>query len=59
MLADLSPPAFAQTKAQIRLPVTERIKRDGKKIDAAVTKVWTSPKALASINAYVAKTLKK
>lgn len=59
MLADLSPAAFAQTKVQMRLPVTERMKRDGKKIDAAVTKIWTSAKTMASIDAYVAKTLKK
>ena len=59
MLADISPPAFSQTKAQMRLPVADRLKRDGKKVDAAVTKVWTSPKAISSINAYVAKTLKK
>jgi enoyl-CoA hydratase len=59
MLAELSPPAFLQTKAQMRLPVTDRLKRDGKKTDAAVTKIWTAPKTIASINAYVAKTLKK
>lgn len=59
MLADLSPAAFSQTKAQMRLDVTERIKRDGKKTDTAVTKIWTSPKAIQTINAYVAKTLKK
>jgi enoyl-CoA hydratase len=59
MLARLSPAAFAQTKQQMRLPVTERIKRDGKRTDAAVTKIWTTPKAVASISAYVARTLKK
>jgi enoyl-CoA hydratase len=59
MLAQLSPPAFQQTKAQMRLGVTDRIKRDGKKTDAAVTRIWTSPKAISTINAYVAKTLKK
>ena len=59
MLADLSPAAFSQTKAQMRLAVTERIKRDGKKTDAAVAKIWTSAKAIQTINAYVAKTLKK
>jgi enoyl-CoA hydratase len=58
MLAGLSPVAFAQTKVQMRLTVADRLKRDGKKVDAAVTKAWTSPKAIASINAYVARTLK-
>jgi enoyl-CoA hydratase len=59
MLAQLSPVAFVQTKAQMRFPVTERIKRDGKKTNAAVTKIWTSPKAVETIKAYVARTLKK
>lgn len=59
MLSQISPPAFLQTKVQLRLPVTERIKRDGKKIDAAATKAWCSPKATATISAYVARTLKK
>ncbi len=59
ILANLSSVAFAQTKAQMRLPVTDRIKKDGKRTDAAVTKIWTTPKAVASITAYVERTLKK
>ena len=59
MLAQLSPAAFRQTKQQMRLAVAERLKRDGKKTDAAVTKIWTSPAAVKSIKAYVARTLKK
>ncbi|MBV9558312.1 MAG: enoyl-CoA hydratase/isomerase family protein [Pseudolabrys sp.] len=59
MLASVAPAAFRQTKQQMRLPVTERMKRDGKKIDAAVTKVWTQPAAVKSITAYVDRTLKK
>lgn len=59
MLAQLSPVAFRQTKQQMRLPAAERIKRDGKRVDAAVTKIWASPKAIASITAYVDRTLKK
>ena len=35
-LAALSPQAFALTKQQMRLVVTDRIKRDGTRIDAAV-----------------------
>lgn len=58
LLAELSPAAFAQTKQQMRLTVSERMKRDGKRIDAAASKVWTSPKAIASIDAYVARTFK-
>ena len=59
MLAQISPVAFMQTKQQMRLGVTDRIKRDGKRTDAAVTKLWTSPKAVASIDAYVSRTFKK
>jgi enoyl-CoA hydratase len=59
LLAELSPAAFTQTKQQMRLNVSERMKRDGKRIDAAATKAWTSPTAIASIDAYVARTFKK
>ncbi|MBV9955377.1 MAG: enoyl-CoA hydratase/isomerase family protein [Pseudolabrys sp.] len=59
MLAQIAPAAFAQTKRQMRLPVTERIKRDGKKTDAAVTKIWCTPASVASIKGYVARTFKK
>jgi hypothetical protein len=59
MLAQIGPVTFSQTKKQMRLPVTERMKRDGKKIDAETTKIWCSPKAIASIGAYVERTLKK
>jgi enoyl-CoA hydratase len=59
LLAELSPAAFAQTKWQMRLGVSERLKRDGKRIDTAATKVWTSPKTTALIDAYVARTFKK
>jgi enoyl-CoA hydratase len=58
-LALLPPAAFAQTKKHLRLPVTERMERDGAGIDAAVTAVWTAPASLASIRDYVARTLKK
>jgi len=59
MLTQISPVAFTQTKQQMRLAVTDRIKRDGKRTDVAVTKLWTSPKAIASIDAYVSRTFKK
>jgi enoyl-CoA hydratase len=59
LLAQISPAAFTQTKRQMRLPVAARIKRDGKLTDAAVTKIWTTPKAVASIDAYVLRTFKK
>ena len=58
-LAALSPEAFAQTKRQIRLPLTERMERNGAAVDAAVTDIWTRPDALKSIEAYVSATFKK
>lgn len=58
-LAALSPPAFAQTKMQIRAPVTERVAQSGKATDEAVTEVWAAPATLAYIRDYVARTLKK
>jgi enoyl-CoA hydratase len=58
-LAVLSPPAFAQTKLQIRQPVTERLQRSGEATDKAVTEIWTAPATLAYIRDYVARTLKK
>jgi len=59
LLAELPPATFMQTKQQMRLGVIERMKRDGKRIDASATKIWTSRKAIASIEAYVTRTLKK
>jgi len=58
-LAMLSPPAFAQTKSQIRQLVTERLQRSGEATDKAVTDIWTAPPTLSYIRDYVARTLKK
>lgn len=58
-LALLSPPAFAQTKTQIRQTVSERIVASGKATDKAVTEIWTAPETLQFIRDYVARTLKK
>jgi enoyl-CoA hydratase len=58
-LAMLSPPAFAQTKAQIRQAVTERYTASGAATDKAVSAVWTAPETLNRIRDYVARTLKK
>lgn len=58
-LAVLSPPAFAQTKMQIRAPVTERVAQSGQETDKAVTEVWAAPETLAYIRDYVARTFKK
>jgi enoyl-CoA hydratase len=58
-LALLSPAAFAQTKAQIRQPVAERLQRNGGATDKAVADIWTAPATLNYIRDYVARTLKK
>jgi enoyl-CoA hydratase len=57
--AALSPPAFAQTKSQIRALVAERLSRNGQATDKAVTDIWCAPEALSRVRDYVAKTLKK
>jgi enoyl-CoA hydratase len=58
-LAALSPPAFAQTKMQIRQAVSERIAASGEATDNKVTEIWTAPATLGFISDYVARTLKK
>jgi enoyl-CoA hydratase len=58
-LALLSPPAFAQTKTQIRQAVTERMNRSGATTDDAVTEIWTAPETIVYIRDYVERTLKK
>ena len=58
-LARLSPPAFAQTKKQIRQPVSERVERSGAATDKIVTDIWAAPETLSYIRDYVARTLKK
>jgi enoyl-CoA hydratase len=58
-LAALSPRAFAQTKAQLRQAVTERLNRSGAVTDAAVAEIWTAPETIVYIRDYVEHTLKK
>ena len=58
-LAELSPPAFAQTKAQLREQVRERMAATGAATDKAVTDIWTAPETLDRIRAYVARVLEK
>lgn len=58
-LAALSPPAFTQTKKQIREVAAERLAHSGAATDKAVTDIWCAPATLAYISDYVARTLKK
>jgi enoyl-CoA hydratase/carnithine racemase len=58
-LAALSPPAFAQTKAQIRQTVSERYAASGAATDKGATDIWCAPATLDYIRAYVARTLRK
>jgi enoyl-CoA hydratase len=58
-LAELSPPAFAQTKAQIRQAVRERYAQSGAATDEAVTAIWTAPDTLSRVRDYVERVLRK
>jgi enoyl-CoA hydratase len=58
-IAELSPPAFALTKAQIRQGVIERVEKSGATTDKAVTEIWCAPETHARIRDYVARTLRK
>jgi enoyl-CoA hydratase/carnithine racemase len=58
-MAKLSPPAFAQTKAQIRQAVSERYGASGAATDKVAAEIWCAPATLNYIHAYVARTLKK
>jgi enoyl-CoA hydratase len=58
-LAALSPAAFAQTKQQIRQPVTDAMERYGRQVAAAAEEIWTAPETLEYIRGYVARTFKK
>jgi enoyl-CoA hydratase len=56
-LARLSPPAFAQTKKQLRQEAAERVERSGALTDQTVTEIWTG--AIGNVRDYIARTLKK
>lgn len=58
-LAALSPPAFAQTKKQVRQPVVDAMERHGSRVAAAAEDIWTAPETLVRIRDYVSKTFKK
>lgn len=58
-LAEVSPAAFAQTKAQMRAPVAERFAVSGAVIDKTVTDIWCAPETLARVREYVERTLRK
>ena len=58
-LAEISPPAFAQTKAQMRAVVAKRYAASGTVTDKAVTDIWCAPDTLARVRDYVERTLRK
>jgi enoyl-CoA hydratase len=58
-LAQISPAAFAQTKAQMRAPVAERFAVSGAVTDKAVTDIWCAADTLARVRGYVERTLRK
>jgi enoyl-CoA hydratase len=57
--AALAPPAFAQTKQQLRQGAADAVERHGKRVDEASAEVWTAPATLDHMRDYVARTLKK
>lgn len=57
--ARLSPPAFAQTKMQLRQEIGERVKRHGSASDQIIADIWAASETLGYIGDYVARTLKK
>jgi enoyl-CoA hydratase len=58
-LAALSPPAFAQTKRQLRQGACDALERHGKRTGEEAMAVWISDQTLAHIRDYVARTFKK
>lgn len=58
-LAALPAATFAMTKRHMHMPVIERIDREGRAIDDAVTDFWATQEAIVRIRDYVARTLKK
>lgn len=58
-LAEISPAAFAQTKAQMRAPVAERFAISGAVTDKAVTDILCAPETLARVRDYLERVLKK
>jgi enoyl-CoA hydratase/carnithine racemase len=58
-LAEISPAAFAQTKAQMRAPVAERFAISGAVTDKAVTDIWCASDTLARVRDYVERVLNK
>ncbi len=58
-MADISLPAFAQTKEQLRAGVRERTAASGAATERTVTDIWCAPEALERIRAYVARVLEK
>jgi enoyl-CoA hydratase/carnithine racemase len=58
-LAEISPAAFAQTKAQMRASVAERFAISGAVTDKTVTDIWCAPETLARVRDYVGRVLKK
>jgi enoyl-CoA hydratase len=57
--AEISPAAFAQTKAQMHAPIAERYAISGAVTDKAVTEIWCAPETLARVRDYVVRTLTK
>lgn len=58
-LAALSPPAFAQTKQQLRKAACDALEQHGRRGDEEAMAIWTAPDTLDRIRDYVSRTFKK
>lgn len=58
-LTEISPAAFAHTKAQMRAPVAERYALSGAVTDKVAADIWCAPETLARVRDYVARMLRK
>jgi len=58
-LAAIPAAAFELTKAQMREPAVETMRRRRAQLDAPIAEYWTNPSTLTEIRGYVERTLKK
>jgi enoyl-CoA hydratase len=58
-MATIPDKAFQITKRELRAPYIKRFEAERAKVDAEVLQTWSSPETLATIKAYVARSLRR
>ena len=58
-LAQVPRTSYRLTKAALRAPVLERLRREGPEHDAAILRAWSSEEVLGAVREYAEKTLRK